>query len=98
MKAEHPYQVIKAPVLSKAASLQTEAHNKYVFQVEPGANKNQIRAAIEAIWSDVQVVGVNTMNYKPKKRGRMGAGIPGYRQKWKKAIVTLRDGDTIDLM
>ncbi|MFP6615090.1 MAG: 50S ribosomal protein L23, partial [Candidatus Hydrogenedentota bacterium] len=47
MKAEHPYRVIKAPVLSEAATIQTEAHNKYVFQVEPGANKRQIRDAIE---------------------------------------------------
>ena len=98
MKAEHPYHVVKAPVLSEAASLQTEAHNKYVFKVEPAANKKQIREAIESIWSDVKVVGVNTMNYDGKVSGRRGAGRPGARSKWKKAIVTLRDGDTIELI
>lgn len=98
MKAEYPYRVIKAPVLSEAAMIQTEAHNKYVFRVEPSANKKQIREAIEAIWSDVQVVRVNTMNYSGKMSGRRGAGRAGTRSRWKKAIVTLRDGDTIDLM
>ena len=98
MKAEHPHHVIKSPVLSEAASIQSEVHNKYVFKVEPGANKNQIREAIESIWSDVKVVGVNTMNYEGKIPGRQGGGVPGKRRKWKKAIVTLRDGDTIDLM
>ena len=98
MKAEHPHHVIKAPVLSEAASIQTEAHNKYVFKVEPRANKKQIREAIEEIWSDVKVTGVNTMNYDGKIPGRQGAGAPGARRKWKKAIVTLRDGDTIELM
>lgn len=98
MKAEHPYQIIKAPVLSEAASIQTEAYNKYVFKVVPDANKNQIRNAVESIWSDVKVVGVNTMNYDGKESGRRGAGRPGSRSKWKKAIVTLRDGDTIELI
>jgi large subunit ribosomal protein L23 len=98
MKAEHPHHVIKAPVLSEAASIQTEAHNKYVFKVVPGANKKQIREAVESIWSDVKVVAVNTMNYDGKESGRRGAGRPGTRSKWKKAIVTLRDGDKIELM
>lgn len=98
MKAEYPHHVIKSPVLSEAASIQSEAHNKYIFKVEPAANKRQIREAIEAIWSDVKVTGVNTMNYKGKIPGRQGGGIPGARRKWKKAIVTLRDGDTIELI
>ena len=98
MKAEHPYHVIKAPVLSEAASIQTEAHNKYVFKVEPGANKKQIREAVEGIWSDVKVVAVNTMNYDGKRSGRRGAGQPGTRTKWKRAIVTLREGDIIELI
>jgi len=98
MKADHPYQVIKAPVLSEAAHIQTEAHNKYVFKVVPSANKNQIRVAIEGIWPDVKVVRVNTMNYDGKVSGRRGSGRPGSSSKWKKAIVTLRDGDTIELI
>lgn len=98
MKAEHPYHVIKAPVLSEAASIQTAAHNKYVFKVEPGANKKQIREAIQAVWKDVKVVGVNTMNYDGKESGRRGKGRPGASSKWKKAIVTLREGDTIELI
>jgi large subunit ribosomal protein L23 len=98
MKAEHPYHVIKSPVLSEAAQIQIEAHNKYVFKVEPKANKKQIREAVEGIWSDVKVVAVNTMNYDGKIPGRQGAGRQGARSKWKKAIVTLREGDTIELI
>ena len=98
MKAEHPIHVIKSPVLSEESNLQTTAFNKYVFKVDPRANKKQIREAIEQHWDSVKVVAVNTMNYEGKTPGRRAAGLPGSRPKWKKAIVTLREGDTIDLI
>lgn len=98
MKAEHPIHVIKTPVLSEEAHLQTTAFNKYVFKVDPRANKKQIREAIEQQWNSVKVVAVNTMNYDGKTPGRRTAGKPGPRPNWKKAIVTLREGDTIDLI
>jgi large subunit ribosomal protein L23 len=95
MKATHPYHVIKAPVLSEESSIQTSAHNKYTFRVDPRANKQQIKEAVEQQWPDVRVVSVNTMNYAGKARRR--AGTPGAKSAWK-AIVTLRPADKIDLI
>ena len=67
---------------------------KYTFEVAKGANKVEIRQAIEAIF-DVKVVRVNTMNVKPKpKRVRYQQG---YTRTWKKAMVTLAEGQTIEL-
>jgi large subunit ribosomal protein L23 len=98
MKAAHPYNVIKAPVLSEESSIQTSAHNKYTFKVDPRANKRQIKEAVEQQWPDVHVTAVNTMNYDGKtKRRNMSLG-GGLTAKWKKAIVTLRSGDKIDLI
>ena len=96
MKATHPYDVIKAPVLSEESSIQTSAHNKYTFKVDPRANKRQIKEAVEQQWPEVRVTAVNTMNYDGKiKRRGIKAGLAS---KWKKAIVTLRSGDKIDLI
>jgi large subunit ribosomal protein L23 len=96
MRATHPYHVIKGPVLSEESTIQTSAHNKYVFRVDPRANKQQIRTAIEQQWPDVRVTSVNTMNYRGKARRR--AGSPGATSAWKKAIVTLRPEDKIELI
>ena len=96
MKATHPYHVIKGPVLSEESTIQTSALNKYVFRVDPRANKQQIKTAVEQQWPDVRVTAVNTMNYAGKARRR--AGSPGVTGAWKKAIVTLRPDDKIELI
>ena len=88
--------IIKAPMLTEESTIQTEAKNQYVFRVEPKANKHQIRDAIEKIWPSVKVLSVNTMNYQGKKRRR--GRIEGRRPDWKKAVVTLRKGDSIELL
>lgn len=98
MKATHPVHVLRAPVLSEESTIQTQAHNKYTFKVDPRANKQQIKDAVEQQWPEIQVLAVNTMNYRGKISGRRSGGIPGRGAGWKKAIVTLRDGDTIDLI
>ncbi|MDK1020312.1 MAG: 50S ribosomal protein L23 [Candidatus Hydrogenedentes bacterium] len=98
MKAKHAYHVLWAPVLSEESTIQTESKNKYTFKVDPRANKQEIRDAVERQWPEIQVVAVNTMNYRGKVSGRRSQGIPGRRASWKKAIVTLREGDTIDLI
>jgi large subunit ribosomal protein L23 len=97
MKFEHPYDVIKAPVLTEESTIQTESNNKYVFKVFPKANKEQIRKAIEQHY-DVKVTAVNTMNYSGKKSGRPGRRVYGRKADWKKAVVTLREGDKIELI
>jgi large subunit ribosomal protein L23 len=90
-----PYYVVKGPLLSEESTIQRDSKNHYTFKVDPRANKREIRDAIEKIFN-VKVTSVNTMNYHGKFR-RM-RGIPGYRRDWKKAIVTLRKGDAIDLV
>ena len=89
----HPNQVLIAPVVSeKSYSLITD--RKYTFRVHEDAHKTQVRQAVEELF-DVKVVGVNLikMPAKPKRRGM----IKGTRPGWKKAIVQLRRGDTIEI-
>jgi large subunit ribosomal protein L23 len=93
-----PYQIVKRPIITEEAQIQTAKGPQYTFSVLPDANKNQIRDAIEAIFPDVKVLRVNTMNYDGKQKRQMGSRKTGRRSKWKKAIVTLRDGDSIELI
>ena len=87
------YDVIVAPHITEKATLVSE-QNAVVFKVAKDASKPEIKAAVEAIFG-VSVVGVNTIVQKGKtKRWR---GKPYFRQDMKKAIVTLREGDTIDV-
>jgi large subunit ribosomal protein L23 len=86
-------QVLLAPVVSEK-SYQLIEGNKYSFKVHPDAHKTQIRQAVEQLF-EVKVVGVNIVKVQPKPK-RRGA-FKGTRQGWKKAIVHLRDGDTIEI-
>lgn len=86
------HSIIRKPLLTeKTTELREE--NKYVFQVDKDATKDEIKEAVEAVF-DVKVVSVNTMNVNGKKK-RMGRFI-GKRADWKKAIVKLADGQVID--
>jgi large subunit ribosomal protein L23 len=87
------YDVIVAPHITEKSTLVSE-HNAVVFKVAGDATKPEIKAAVEAIWN-VKVTGVNTIVQKGKtKRWR---GKPYQRSDMKKAIVTLADGDQIDV-
>ena len=87
------YDVILAPHITEKSTLLSE-HNAVVFKVAGGASKPQIKAAVEALFN-VSVVGVNTMNVKGKtKRWK---GRPYTRSDVKKAVVTLADGQSIDV-
>lgn len=92
-KAIHPYQVIVRPLITEKATI-LAGDNKYAFEVDPQANKNQIRDAV-AIAFNVRVAKVNTMNVRGKSR-RVGRRYSRARD-WKKAIVTLAEGDKIQL-
>lgn len=96
MKVDHPKDVIRVPILTEESTIQSNSYNKYTFKVDPRANKRQIKVAVEQYFN-VQVSDVNTMNYAGKKSTRRG-GAAGRRANWKKAIVTLREGETIDLI
>ena len=87
------YDVILAPHITEKSTLLSE-HNAVVFKVADDATKPQIKAAVEALFN-VSVTGVNTMNAKGKtKRWK---GRPYTRSDVKKAVVTLADGQSIDI-
>lgn len=87
------YDVVIKPVVSEK-SVSLMENGKYTFKVAKDANKIEIRQAIEAIFK-VDVVNVATMNVKGKKK-RMGRS-EGKRPDWKKAIVTLKEGQQIEV-
>ncbi|MGP7795274.1 50S ribosomal protein L23 [Sphingomonas sp. CLY1604] len=87
------YDVIVAPHITEKATVLSE-HNAVVFKVANDATKPQIKAAVEAIF-DVTVTGVNTIVQKGKTKKWKGA--PYQRSDMKKAIVTLKDGQSIDV-
>jgi large subunit ribosomal protein L23 len=90
-----PFDLVETVQLTEKATVLTDKQNKYVFRVSPRANKLQIKQAIEKLFGK-KVVDVNTCNYHGKeKRGR--TGNMGRTTHWKKAIVTLKEGDKIDL-
>jgi len=88
----HPRNIVIAPIITEKSGIQLQTNNTYTFKVSMNANKIEIKKAIEHIFS-VRVVNVNTIRMmgKPKRLGRYN----GKRPDWKKAIVTLREGDKI---
>jgi large subunit ribosomal protein L23 len=87
------YEIIKAPIITEQSQKMIEAANTYTFKVDKKANKIEIKNAIEEIFK-VKVLRVNTTNVK-KKFKRMGK-YEGYKPAYKKAMVTLVEGDKID--
>lgn len=92
------YQILVAPILTEESQIQQRKANQYTFKVNPSANKKQIREAVEAIFPNIRVVHVNTINYQGKRSAMTGRRKPGHKPNWKKAIVTLRNGDEINLI
>ena len=90
-----PYDIIETVRLTEKATLLAETLNKYVFRVNPRANKVQIKEAVEKLFKKT-VLSVNTSNYAGKKKRERTAAY-GRKAHWKKAIVTLKQGDKIDL-
>lgn len=86
-------EIIKAPVITEKSQMQ-KANGQYVFKVDPKANKTEIKLAIEKIFN-VKVTKISTINEKPKKK-RVGR-YTGMTNRSKKAIVTLAEGDSIEL-
>jgi len=87
---------IQSVILTEKATLLSEKLNKYVFRVSPAANKIQIKRAIEVIFKK-KVLDVNTANFAGKKKRERKADF-GRRPHWKKAIVTLKAGEKLDLV
>jgi large subunit ribosomal protein L23 len=89
----HPNEVLLAPIVSeKSYSLIDD--NKYSFRIHPDAHKTQVRQAVEELFEvKVERVNIIKVQAKPKRRGMTRGTRPG----WKKAIVQLRQGDTIEI-
>ena len=92
MKIHYLDKIISPNVTEKSTSL--SEFNKVVFKVHKGANKNSIKRSIEKIFK-VKVIKINTINYKSKVK--MVRGKIAKTKKFKKAIITLKKGQSIDL-
>ena len=90
---KYAYDIIKKPIITERSMMGAQ-DNKYTFEVARDANKYQIKDAVEELFN-VKVTSVNTINVKPKtKRVRY---VAGKTRQWKKAIVTLAEGDSIEI-
>jgi large subunit ribosomal protein L23 len=89
-----PRSVLLAPVVSEKSYGMIAERGKYTFRVHPDAHKTQIRQAVEQLF-DVHVLSVNVSQVpsKPKRRGQTRGRRPG----WKKAVVELREGESIEI-
>jgi large subunit ribosomal protein L23 len=88
------HRIIQRPLFTEKSTILVERDNTYVFAVDPLATKRDIAGAVEKLF-DVTVTSVRTQNHRGKER-RMGR-FAGRRSSWKKAIVTLAEGDSIEL-
>jgi large subunit ribosomal protein L23 len=89
--------IIRRPVVTEKSMRDSELLNTYTFEVAPSANKVEIRRAVEALF-DVNVVNVNTMRVAGKQRRRSYRHGTGRTAERKKAMVTLAEGDSIDVV
>ena len=91
-----PHDIIQRASLTEKSSILSEKQNKYVFRVSPRANKIQIKDAVERLFKKT-VVDVNTCNYAGKRKRERSLNY-GRKPHWKKAIVTLKEGDKIEFV
>lgn len=91
---KNPHDVIIRALITEKGTKMRETGNRYLFQVSPEANKIEIKSAIEQVFG-VTVESVRTQNVMGKIK-RLGRNL-GRRPNWKKAIVTLKEGDNIEL-
>jgi len=87
------YQIIRRPIITEKGSVLKDENNQLVFEVNLGANKSEIKKAVEKLFK-VTVLSVRTQN-RLGKRKRLGRSV-GRRKNWKKAIVTLKEGHRVD--
>jgi large subunit ribosomal protein L23 len=90
-----PHYIIKRVVRTEKSVMDTTQNNKYHFEVPRSVTKYQIRNAVESLYPDVEVVSVNTVTERGKRRRHRY--VVGSRRDTKKAVVTLRPGDAINV-
>ncbi len=85
--------IIRRPIITEKATMMKDSENKYVFEVEKGSNKIEIKKAVEDLFKvNVTSVRTYTTHGKIRSRGR----FRGKRPDWKRAIVQLKDGESIE--
>ncbi len=89
----HPYEVLVRPIVSEKSTM-LSAHQQYTFEIAKAANKMEVKQAVEMAFK-VDVLGVNIIHV-PGKMRRMGRHR-GYTSSWKKAVVTIRPDQRIEL-
>jgi len=87
------HEIIRRPLITEKGTQLRELHKQYLFEVDHRASKHQIKGAVETLFS-VHVEDVKTLNVRGKIK-RVGQNI-GKKSNWKKAYVTLRDGEKIE--
>lgn len=92
--ALHVFEVLRRPLVTEKSTLLLDGQNKYAFEVDSRANKAQVKTAVEKSFS-VKVSEVNILNIKGKRK-RFGRKL-SQRPSWKKAVVSLKAGDKIQL-
>jgi len=89
-------KILKTLRLTEKSTRASSEHNQYTFEVYPDANKFQVKEAVEHVFK-VTVTRVNVINIKGKPT-KSRRGVPGYKSDRKKAIVTLKQGDKIEMV
>jgi large subunit ribosomal protein L23 len=91
----HVYEVLRRPLITEKTMASVEETNRYAFEVDVRANKHQVKEAVETAF-DVTVIDVN-MLMMPAKTSRRGKRVIIRKPKWKKAVVALAPGNSIQL-
>lgn len=90
-------EILKKPILTEKASALTEKLNRFTFKVDHRANKLEIKQAIEKMYGvNIKAINTSIVFGKTKTRNTKAGVVSGHAAKYKKAIVTLNDGETID--
>lgn len=92
----HWREIIRRPLVTEKSNYLVDLHNQYSFVVDSRANKMQVKQAVELAWPEVTVNKVRIANM-PAKRARRWRSVTVRKTGWKKAVVTLAAGDSIDL-
>jgi large subunit ribosomal protein L23 len=88
------YALVRRPVVTEKSASMQSMRNQFTFEVASGANKIEVKKAIETLFS-VKVLKVNMISMRGKQKRAFGR--PGSTKPWKKAVVTLKQGDSIDV-
>ena len=92
----HVYEVIKYPIITEKTQHMAMAYRQYVFEVDRRANKSLVKEAVQTVYG-VKVTKVNMLNVPAKASRRWGRRRVVRRPAWKKAIVTLAEGDKLPM-